>query len=198
MTSTRRQAAWTGASYAAVSAVAYLAGVAAASVVAGSHWSLAAPRLALDPQAFALPVPIRMAASVASAAFTGALIGRLAHRLSGSPLRRVAVLVLVAVPALLLSVATVLTVLFAPHVIKTGLAALAVLPFACLLYAAFGTVFMLPTAIVPIVICALLVEGATRPAELGQGGMAAPAARRLALQILVAVAVACGTFAWFR
>jgi hypothetical protein len=44
----------------------------------------------------------------------------------------------------------------------------------------------------------LLIEGATRRAGQGQGGLATPAARRLTLQILVAAAVACGTFAWLR
>jgi hypothetical protein len=187
-----------GAAYAAVSAVAYLAGVAAATVLAGNHWSLAVPRLALDPQAFDLPVPVTVAASAASAAILGTLVGRLAVRLVGSPLRRVALLMLVAVPALYLSVALALLLLYAPHAVEAGLSALAVLPFACLLYAVVGTIFMLPTAVMPMVISALLVEGATRPPELGHGGLATPVARRLALQILVATAVACGTFAWLR
>jgi hypothetical protein len=198
MASTRRQAAKAGAAYAAVNAGFYLAGVAAASVLAGNHWSLAVPRFALDPQAFDLPVPITVAVSVASAAVLGSLVGRLALRLVGSPLNRVALLVLVAVLALYLSVALSLLLLYGPHAVKAGLSALAVLPFACLLYAVVGTIFMLPTAIVPMVISALLVEGATRPPELGHGGLAAPAARRLAVQILVAAAVACGTFAWVR
>lgn len=198
MAPTRRQATWAGAAYAAVSAIAYLAGVAAASVVAGNHWLLAVPRFALDPQMFDLPVPITAAASVASAALLGTLVGRLAFRLAGSPLRRVALLVLAAIPALYLAVAMAMLLLWAPHAVKAGLSALTVLPFACLLYAVIGTIFMLPTAILPMVFSALLVEGATRPAALGQGGLAAPAARRLALQILVAMAVACATFAWLR
>ncbi len=198
MASTRRQAAISGAACAAISAVAYLAAVAAASVVAGNHWLLAVPRFALDPQAFDLPVPITVAASVGSAAVLGSLVGRLGLRIGGSPLRRVALLVLVAVPGLYFSVATALLLLYAPHALKAGPSSLAVLPFACLLYAVIGTIFMLPTAILPMVMSALLVEGATRPPELDHGGLARPAARRLALQILVAAAAVCGTFAWSR
>jgi len=187
-----------GASYATVNALAYLAGVAAASVFKGDHWSLAVPRLALDPQAFSLPVPVTVASLAASAALLGALVGRAGLRLVGSPLRRVAVLVLMAIPALSVSVAIALLLLLAPRAATAGLSALAVLPFGCLLYAVIGTVFMLPTAIVPMAISALLIEGATRPAGQGQGGLANPGVRRLTLQILVAATVACGTFAWLR
>jgi hypothetical protein len=81
-----------------------------------------------------------------------------ALRLVGSPLRRVALLVLGAVPALYLSVATALLLLYAPHAVTSGLSTLAVLPFGCLLYAVIGAVFMLPTAIVPMVISALLIS----------------------------------------
>jgi hypothetical protein len=110
-----------GAAYTAVSSIAYLAGVAAASVVAGNHWLLAIPRFALDPQMFDLPVPITVAASAASAALIGAPVGRLALRLAGSPLRRVALLVLAGVPALYLSVVTALLVLYTPSAVKAGL-----------------------------------------------------------------------------
>jgi hypothetical protein len=191
-----QRVALAGAGYSAVVSLTYLASVAAATTAGVKHWSIAIPAMALEPKAFDSPVPAVVAASVASAALAGALIGPHALRTTGSPRQRVAKLSLTAVPALYLAVALSLLLLYAPQVAREGPSALVALPFGCLLFALVGASFMLPTAAVPMVLLAAMIEGVTRTDGASRGGLASARARRLILQILAAIGAGCATFAW--
>ncbi len=141
---TRRRAAALGAAHGVAGAVLLLALVAAARAAGSRHWSLAAVELLFESKAFDVGAAYSVTASLAAAGLVGAAMGVLARRLTTSTGIRVVVLVALVVPALYVVVALSLTLILAPVTAKESLSGLAMLPVACLLYSALGTVMVAP------------------------------------------------------
>jgi F0F1-type ATP synthase assembly protein I len=197
----RRAAAVAGAAHAVGGAGILLSSVAAARAAGVRHWSLEGVEMLFPSpsgKAFEVAAAYAILASLVASTLVGLALGVLARRLTASIARRIVVLAISTVPALYLIVAVALVLIFAPQVARQGARELAEVPGVVLIWSVFGTVMVLPAALLPAVASVLMLEGRTRPSALGQRGLANPAVRRRILQLLLAVTAALLTFAYSR
>jgi hypothetical protein len=196
----RRGAAARGAAIAALWAsalLAFLAAVRTTPYAAGRHFVLSV--VLFDSTALLDTAPVLVAIiAVATAALVGAILGVFAERLTGSGTARAAVLAVASLPALYVVVALSWIIIWLPYAPEHDLRDTLLMLVWSLVTAAVGMVMVLRVAVIPAVLAALMLEGWTRPAREGQGGLARPGVRRWVLHVLVAVTAALTTFAFLR
>jgi hypothetical protein len=195
---TRREAARRGAVTGALWSAALSSLLAAVRTTGYARGGFALAYALFDWKVFG-STPLRaIAAVVLAAAVVGAAFGLLARWISAPAGARAALLALASLPAPPLVLATALTIVWVPTAARESLAAVALVPGGAFLFAVQLTPMALRVAVPAAILAALMLEGWTRPESRGRGGLANPRARRLSMQVLVAVTVALTTFAALR
>jgi hypothetical protein len=196
----RQRAAGRGALVAALGASALLALLAAVKTTQYAHGVFALADALFDPKAFQAGPARVVAAVLAASAVVGAGVALIARRVIAPAWTRAVLLSLVSFPALYVLVALALTLIWWPNAAREDLTAVALVPVASLLYAAFGMVMVAPVAALPAVLAAVMLEGWTRPEDgaISAVGLGHPAVRRWVMYVVIAVTVVLATFATLR
>ena len=188
-------AATKGAIVGALWAAVLLAFLAVIETMRQAHGVFALAEVLYEPKAFDTSPMLVVGASVSAAATVGAAFGKLALRVVAQARTRAMLLALAAFPALYVVLALALTIIWVPKAAKEGFVATILVPIGSLLYAAYGMVMVVPVAVIPAVLAAVMLEGWTRPDGQGRHGTAHPRVLRWTMGALIVLMVALAAFA---